>query len=250
MKLYNELAEYYFAIENKTRDFKNDINFIQSFIPNEKFASLLDLGCGSGEHLDYFSKNGYNCTGLDSSQVMLDLALKRNGQNIDYIHADMVHFDYFEKFDLIFSLFGSFNYILKNEDIDATLWNIRKAIKPKGRIILEIWNAEPLLKIKERKLNHVSTTIYNGTKIDRQRGFSIIEETPHTTVKVFYKYKIFGNSDLRSLSDNHIMRVYKENELDKFIENNGLIIEKKFSNSRKENFHKDSNKQLLVLKRK
>lgn len=38
---------------------------------------LLDIGCGSGDHLNLFRKKGCDVTGIDSSPLMLDLARQR-----------------------------------------------------------------------------------------------------------------------------------------------------------------------------
>ncbi|HON15751.1 MAG TPA: hypothetical protein PLA51_04660 [Spirochaetota bacterium] len=52
MKLYKELAEYYFAIESNHRNIVFDIQFINSYLSKYQNPSVLDIGCGTGEHLD------------------------------------------------------------------------------------------------------------------------------------------------------------------------------------------------------
>ncbi|MEW6333557.1 MAG: methyltransferase domain-containing protein [Thermodesulfobacteriota bacterium] len=44
---------------------------------------LLDIGCGSGDHLDLFRKKGCDVTGLDSSPFLLALASQRLAQHAD-----------------------------------------------------------------------------------------------------------------------------------------------------------------------
>lgn len=249
MKLYNELSEYYFAIESKHRNFDEDIRLIKSLLPGDAKSKILDLGCGTGEHLAFLARNGFQCVGLDSSIEMINTAKSRNNFNVSYIHKDIKEFDFFEEFDLIFSLFGSFNYILNDNEIDNSLWNIWRALKPHGKCLLEIWNADPLLTIEQKPLAHVSTTLFNGAKIDRKRGFKILENTTRTIVEVFYDYSIFGDNNYSDLKDKHIMRAYKQNEFDKFLTNNGFKILNTYSNSKKDHFHNNSNKQLIIFEK-
>ena len=54
MLLYQELAQHYFAIENHNRNIRNDITFVKTLIPVGRSVRLLDLGCGTGEHLTMF----------------------------------------------------------------------------------------------------------------------------------------------------------------------------------------------------
>jgi 2-polyprenyl-3-methyl-5-hydroxy-6-metoxy-1,4-benzoquinol methylase len=44
---------------------------------------LLDVGCGSGEHLSLFQRKGCNVTGIDPSSFLLDEATRRLGSRAD-----------------------------------------------------------------------------------------------------------------------------------------------------------------------
>lgn len=44
---------------------------------------LLDVGCGSGEHLALFRRKGCDVTGIDSSPLLLDQAAKRLGNRVE-----------------------------------------------------------------------------------------------------------------------------------------------------------------------
>ncbi|MBN1500310.1 MAG: class I SAM-dependent methyltransferase [Spirochaetes bacterium] len=249
MKLYHELAEFYFEIENKSRNIQADVSFIKSYLPSGGNGSVLDIGCGSGEHINEFAKMGYACTGLDNSSDMIMTAVSRCISGIEFIEADMKDFDYYEKYDLIYSIFGSMNYLLTNEEIDSVFWNSWRALKNGGIGIFEVWNAFPLLEIREKDVARVSTTIQNGTKIIRERGFKLKTISP-TIVNVKYNYHITdrdGNTDL--LEDTHIMRAFKKEEITKIINDNGFSIKEIFSSNLKDPYHGNSNKLLIVVKK-
>ena len=101
MRLYHELAEHYFSIEENHRDLHDDISLIRSLIFNKKNPALLDLGCGTGEHLERLTRFGINCTGLDNSQDMLEVAADRQSSKIRFMKQDIRSFDFYEEFDMV-----------------------------------------------------------------------------------------------------------------------------------------------------
>jgi len=246
MKLYHELAEYYFAIEDKHRDIKDDVLLVKHLLKDKKAPALLDLGCGTGEHLSELSKLNISCTGIDSSEDMLKIANQRYSVSVNFIAENMLTFNYYEEFDMIISLFGSFDYITNNADIDKVLQNTWRALKPGGIGLFEIWNSIPVQKIRQKELSLVSVTNYNNhTRIDRKRGFSIMNYPQKTIVDVNYVYTITQKEKAKTIRDKHIMRALSKDEIENFLVNNGFVIRNVYSNSRKEPYKDTSNKILI-----
>jgi SAM-dependent methyltransferase len=246
MKLYHELAEYYYSIEQEKRDIDNDINMILDLLKETENPSLLDLGCGTGEHLDKLSRLGIKCTGLDSSEEMLRTARSRFPNSAEFIKSDMKNFDFENRFDLVISLFGSFDYITESNDINSVLKNVWKALKPEGTGLLEIWNALPLQKIKEKPLTFVSETSLNNTSIKRERGFKLLDYPDKTIVEVKYNYYI---SELEIIQDLHIMRAFTSNEIEYFLYNNGFRIIDLYSNSSLKAYDAMSGRIIVLFKK-
>ena len=245
MKLYDELAEYYFAIEKCNRDINDDINLIEELSSHISYPALLDLGCGTGEHLYKLSQKGFTCTGIDNNKNMLTYAKLRFPHAAKFILCDITNFDYFEEFDVIISLFGSFDYIINDDDVDKVLWNTWRSMKNNGFGLFEIWNAIPVREIKEKPLTLVSTTKYNNLTIERQRGFFLIPDNNKTIAEVNYNYTIFDGETIRWVKDKHTMRAFYKEEIEEFLINNGFSIVNIFANSKKDPFAKTSNKLLI-----
>jgi SAM-dependent methyltransferase len=249
MKLYNELAEYYFSIDSVSRNISDEISLLRSLLSNIKNPVILDLGCGTGEHLNALSKYGIVCTGIDNSEEMLKVASLRFPGKIKFQHKDLVDFDYYNQFDLIYSLFGSFNYIIEDEDIDKIFWNTWRSLKNGGIALFEIWHTEPILKIRNKDLSLVSTTQYKDIIIERFRGFNTISNSNKTIVEVNYKYKITGSSVSKTVTDIHRMRTFSLGEISNFIKDNGFTIKKVYSSVIKEPLNENSNKMILLLEK-
>ncbi len=249
MILYNKLAEYYFAIENAHRDIENDISLVRSYLHGLKSPSLLDLGCGTGEHLVHLSRYGIRCVGLDISEDMIAIARERSPARIEYIKKGITEFDYYDDFDMIISLFGSLNYLLEDSEMDSVMWNTWRALKPGGRGLFEIWNSYPIEEINSKDMDHISTTSYGEMTIKRERGFKKMDIPGKTVVEVNYRYEISSGRDTEYLEDRHIMRAFTKEEISRFMEDNGLSIISIFSNSLKEPFKKYSNKMMIHFTR-
>jgi len=246
MKLYHELAEFYFAIENNHRDINNDVAFIRSLLHSRKSPTLLDIGCATGEHLNLLNRYGIKCTGIDNSRNILRIAKLRHPGKIIFLEKNMNDFDFYKEFDISISLFGSFNYMIEDNDVDKTLWNTWRALKPDGTGIFEIWNAMPIEKIKIKDLSHISTTtIDKDIKIKRERGFKILDYYNKTVVEVNYKYTIMSAEGSKTIKDKHIMRTFNIDEIRKFTSNNGLRIQAIYSSFLKETYKDNSNRMII-----
>ena len=250
MKLYHQLAESYYSIESHHRDISHDISLVRSLLHSVREPALLDLGCGTGEHLASLSKYGINCTGVDSSADMIRVGRLRFPGKIRFEHSNITDIDYYNDFDLVTSLFGSMNYLLEDEEIDRAFWNIWRALKDDARALLEIWNSFPIKQIQKKDISRVSTTRFDGRTIVRERGFHVITDRPGKTVaEVDYRYTITGTGPMEILTDKHVMRSFTPEEISPFIISNGFTIKNIYVNSLKEPFQNLSNRMLLLLQK-
>ena len=102
---------------------------------------VLDVGCGTARTTVELSKavRPGRVVGLDIPSVILDAARANVGragaEGIELILADAATHAFTEKFDLVFSQFG----VMFFEDPVAAFANLRRALKPNGRITFACW---------------------------------------------------------------------------------------------------------------
>ncbi len=246
MKLYHELAEHYFAIESHHRNLSDDAAMITSAANTLPGKTLIDLGCGTGEHCFELSRRGFSCTGIDISIPMLQIAGRRFPEAGNYIQVNILELSYLEEFDVAISLFGTLNYLIDDDEINTAFSNIMSALRRGGLAVLEIWNSYPVKKIRQKKLSRVSTTHNGDTTIERFRGFSLLEESPRTIVEVKYRYIITDNMGTRELADQHIMRAFSKAEIEMLLKQNGFRISQISSGSRGETYRSTSNRIIYL----
>jgi len=103
-----------FADEVLRAVIKRRLSTTLGFTKSEKIKSILDAGCGSGQYVVEFAKQGKQVTGLDFAESMLDIAKKsikdEKLAGVDFVHADFVEFNFSKKYDAVCAM-GFFDYI-------------------------------------------------------------------------------------------------------------------------------------------
>ena len=104
------------------------------FIPPRR-GSVLDVGCGTGIHLEMYKKFQCNLFGIDTSPSMLKIAQARLGEGAQLRLADAAQMPYDPKsFDLVLSML-----VLHEMDDDMrtnVLYEMKRVVKDDGRILV------------------------------------------------------------------------------------------------------------------
>ena len=104
------------------------------FIP-PRGGSILDVGCGTGIHLEMYQK--YQCIlfGIDSSPSMLEIAQDRLGEGAQLRQADAAQMPYDSKsFDLVLSMLVLHEM---DDDVRSNVLNeMKRVVKSDGRILV------------------------------------------------------------------------------------------------------------------
>ena len=104
---------------------------------------ILDLCCGQGRHCFEMAKRGFrHVVGLDRSRYLVRLARKRarlGGLPLSFHEGDARKFSFPKiQFDCV-ALFGnSFGYFEREDDDEAVLGAVKRALRPGGRIFLDL----------------------------------------------------------------------------------------------------------------
>jgi 2-polyprenyl-3-methyl-5-hydroxy-6-metoxy-1,4-benzoquinol methylase len=103
-----------FADEVLRAVIKRRLSTTLGFTKSEKIKTVLDAGCGSGQYVVEFAKQGKHVTALDFAESMLKIAKKSvNDQNltgVDFVQADFVEHNFSKKYDAVCAM-GFFDYI-------------------------------------------------------------------------------------------------------------------------------------------
>ncbi|WKX73498.1 trans-aconitate 2-methyltransferase [Streptomyces sp. XD-27] len=102
--------------------------------------SLLDIGCGTGRHAEYFTRAGFDCVGVDYQDAMVAYARKRR-PGLDFHTGDMRALRLGRTFAAITCLGWALSNIHTNDDLDRTVETFAAHSVPGTLLILHVPNA-------------------------------------------------------------------------------------------------------------
>lgn len=163
------------------------ITTFMGLLPDQ--AKILDVGCGSGRDAHVFSAAGYDVTGLDLSQGMIEFAREKY-PDIEFIHADMLQMPFEND---IFDGLWAHGVLFHLETIDQ----VKKALAEFDRVL------------KPQGILHVLVKL--------QKDEHKLKEYSDDTGQYSRLYRFFQKDELKSLLEEaglqvFILETYEENE--------------------------------------
>jgi SAM-dependent methyltransferase len=156
-------------------------------------AQVLDVGCGYGRHAMELAARGFHVVGLDLSTPLLVRGgeeAHRRGLTINFVRGDMRELDFEAQFDGAYCLFSTFGYF-DDETNKKTAANIARALKPGGKILIEIlnrdyvisdlptrvwWEGDGCVVLEEVELNYFSSRIQVNRSVVFDDGRQLEQE--------------------------------------------------------------------------
>jgi ubiquinone/menaquinone biosynthesis C-methylase UbiE len=211
MKLaYTSLAKYYDLIFSR-KDYPQEVEFIRTIIKDKcpEAKNILDIGCGTGEHLNLLKDEFETLWGVDVNQEIINEA-KKKSDKINYLVGGMKDFAIDAKFDVITCLYSVFNYNLTLEDATMALDNFKKHLNPGGVIIFALYtphNTDKVVSLHMGNNDEIEVAKINQYVFDPATGlettdFLIFTKTSAGVdfqVEKNHKYRIYSTEEFSSL---------------------------------------------------
>ena len=135
--LREHLSQKHDAASRRTHTIKKHVDWIHDFVLAGKFSRILDLGCGPGFYTSRLAALGHACHGIDLSPASIEYALENAPKDCTYTLGDIRTKDFGSGYDLVMFIFGEFN-VFKPQDATMILNRASSALKPDGRLLLEV----------------------------------------------------------------------------------------------------------------
>lgn len=239
-KFYNDIAEQYDEMIPLEKQIQNKIDFIRT-LSLESGKTAADIGAGSGADSIALAKSGLNVTAFEPSSQMLEQAkenFKKHNVKVEIYNRKVVEIDksFFNSFDYIFSLGNTFANISQDE-IEESINQILKLLKPNGKAVLQILNYTSVLEQKER--------IVNITESDNKQFIRFYD---FCNEKVFFNVLSFDkkNSSDKKLFTTEIFP-YTKDFLDDLLTEIGITKTKYYGNVNLDKFDYDKSPNLIIV---
>ncbi|MCT8987920.1 class I SAM-dependent DNA methyltransferase [Shewanella phaeophyticola] len=130
--LYTDLSGYYdlMCCDINYQQQSNSVARLHQILGNQG-KQHLDLACGTGTHVRHFIDLGFDSSGLDINQPMLDIAMRRCPE-AQFSLQNMTEFYVEEKLDLITCFLYSIHYSQGTEALKACIASVHKALNSGG----------------------------------------------------------------------------------------------------------------------
>jgi len=140
---YDTIARYY---DPENDDVIDDLP-LYSTLADETDGLILDVGCGTGRVTFHLATEGHTIHGIDRSPEMLARARRKQAQRPDLrdrctlIDGDVLTDIFPAKYGLIILPYNTFMHLHADEEQQATLTRLAKALDQDGQIVIDIPNA-------------------------------------------------------------------------------------------------------------
>ncbi|HWQ95830.1 MAG TPA: class I SAM-dependent methyltransferase [Candidatus Methylomirabilis sp.] len=226
MSVFGSYSNYYDLLY-KDKNYPAEVDFIDSLF--KKYATknvkvILDMGCGTGGHALLLAEKGYDVTGIDGSEDMLSIALKKARKanlSLKFIKSDICNFNLNKKFDAVISMFAVMGYQTSNEEFEKALMSAGQHLKPDGLFIFDVWFGPAV--ISQKPGDRIKIIENNGEKIIRLTR-SALDIMKHRVDVNFNVMTIKGTEFYEPTEENHQMRFFFPMELEFFFKKTGFKV--------------------------
>lgn len=138
--VYDEIADFYDQLYAE-KDYKREAKVLREIYRRHgkgQLIHLLDVGCGTGEHIRWLEKEDFYIIGVDKSQAMIDRArekrLSADFRQGEIFSVENSHFDY------ITGLFNVINHIQTLGYLKDFFRSIHEHLRKDGLFVFDCWN--------------------------------------------------------------------------------------------------------------
>jgi ubiquinone/menaquinone biosynthesis C-methylase UbiE len=224
-------------------DYDADVKFLVDFFRKYHCRSVIDIGCGTGNHALRLSKMGYKVTGIDVSPTMLEIAKAKDKEGkIGFVQGDMKKLEKVvpkgQRFDAAICLGQVSSHLMMDKDVRTFLNRLHRIVKQNGLFVFSARNAK---KINEEYLNKLRLDhMINEEELQLLVLTYNTRDLQDSNVIVWNPIYLVKQNDKVDLQiREHKLRWFEFSALKKIITENGFKIVAVYSGPVKEKFKED-----------
>ena len=223
---YGRFAKYYDFIYETVINYSADVRYLEAvfhrFLPRRP-RTILDLGCGTGNHDLPLARRGHAVTGLDLSRSQLAIARRKAteaGAQIRFVTADMRSFDLGATFDAAICMFGAFGSLLTTRDVLSCLRSVRRHLAPDGVFAFEFWQSSAARPPPHQSWFHRAGPEFELVRLSEDRY-----DRQTRLLPIEFRFFVFkGRRVLDRFDETHTIRTYLVPEMRGILRRGGFDL--------------------------
>lgn len=213
------------------KDYAAECDLIESIFQSYcdgAIKSVLDLGCGTGNHAIPLAARGYEVVGVDHSESMVacarcKLSVNASISSLEFYEGDIRTVDLMRQFDAALMMFAVLGYQRENADVLSALRTARRHLHPDGLLILDVWYGPAV--VHQRPSQRIKVIPTPEGKIVRSTSAEL-DTRRHVCTVHFQLRKLMKDQLVAESEENHQMRYFFPQELELFLRSSGFIPER------------------------
>lgn len=227
--LYKDYYLYanFYDIFNKYRNYDFEGKYLLDMLQNRK--RVLDVGCGTGTHLDILKNLGYVVEGIDISPKML--AVAKTKVKCPLHKANVLDFKLDEKFSAIICMRSVLNHLESYDEFKTAIKNMLLNLENGGMIIIDLDNKR-----------------VNGTIEDKVDGNRRILELKYDNEKEIQYRKISFFIGTKKFEMEHRYLIYNPKKIEKILDEFDIKYVM-LTNYSKQRFSNEYRRMQIIIKK-
>jgi SAM-dependent methyltransferase len=131
------------------KDYRAEVDRLRDvFTAEGSVSSVLNLGCGTGRHMELLAAAGYSVVGVDRSLTMVEQARIRLAgfpSRAAVVEADLFELTMDRTFDAVIMMYSLLGYQVTNHRVRSTLDALRRQVCPGGLVVFDVLDAAAIL---------------------------------------------------------------------------------------------------------
>lgn len=218
---YKKLPEFFDA-HNVSEDTVAKNQTIEKLLKRHGIKSVLDMTCGTGSQVFHLLAKGYQVTGSDFSDALIQIAHNKalaEKKLVDFIEGDMRTLKA-GKFDAVITMFNAIGHLSKS-DFAKALRNIHHNLKAGGIYVFDIFNLQAMTDKTVAELACHTNKKVGNTKVLQSQCSTIDCEKGQLTS--YDSYMIQSNAEAPKILHNKFtLQIYTAQELQDILTKNGF----------------------------
>ena len=210
MNSYSDFAYVYDHLMHKDIDYEKWADYIENIFSMYDISPNLvcDLACGTGNMTIPLSKRGYDMTGIDISEDMLNIAReKANDDNILFLNQNISNVDLYGTMGAFTCMIDGVNYLISPKSLYNMFYRIKNCFLDKDGIF--IFDISSRYKLKNIIGNN--TFIHNEPSVFYSWQNRYIENK--NLSDMFLTFFVKNKNSYHRFEERHLQRAYTPKEL-------------------------------------
>ena len=205
--MFTESADLYDMLYSTLKDYEGEAQTLAQVLrrANPECRTVLDVGCGTGEHARLLAADGFLVDGVDLDPAFVRIASAKHPAGRFHV-ADMADFHLEKRYDAVTCLFSSIAYLRTLDRVGSALKCFREHLAPGGVVVVEPWLPPGRLDLGRVVRNTVENEGVRVTRVSRV-------EVAGSLCRLYFDYEITDATSTRRASEIHELGLFTPAEM-------------------------------------